>query len=234
VRGVHRTLNGAEGTLGGVAAADRDFVHAVYGNFPYVLGFVVLLTFVLLMRAFRSLVLSVKAVLLNLVSLAAAYGIIVFIFQQGHGSKAIWNVAATQSIIPWIPLMIFAFLYGLSMDYEVFMLTRMREAYDETGDTPTAISLGLARTGKLVTSAAAILMFAFLVLSSSPGVDIKQFGIGLAAGIIFDATVIRTLLVPALMRLMGEWNWWLPGSLARVLRVRPSGGRYAQPAFESD
>jgi RND superfamily putative drug exporter len=231
---VHRALNGTEGTLGGVAAADRDFVHAVYGNFPYVLGFVVLLTFVLLMRAFRSVVLSVKAVVLNLVSLAAAYGIIVFIFQQGHGSKAIWNVAATQSIIPWIPLMIFAFLYGLSMDYEVFMLTRMREAYDETGDTPKAIALGLARTGKLVTSAAAILMFAFLVLSSSPGVDIKQFGIGLAAGIIFDATVIRTLLVPAIMRLMGEWNWWLPGSLARVLRVRPSAGPYAHPAFESD
>jgi RND superfamily putative drug exporter len=231
---VHRELNGTEGTLGGIAAADRDFVHAVYGNFPYVLAFVVLLTFVLLMRAFRSLVLSVKAVILNLISLAAAYGIIVFIFQQGHGSKAIWNVAATQSIIPWIPLMIFAFLYGLSMDYEVFMLTRMREAYDETGDTPKAIGLGLARTGKLVTSAAAILMFAFLVLSSSPGVDIKQFGIGLAAGIIFDATVIRCLLVPSVMRLMGEWNWWLPGSIARVLRVRPSGGPYGHPAFESD
>ena len=103
---------------------------------------------------------------------------------------------ATHAIIPWIPLMIFAFLYGLSMDYEVFMLTRMREIYDETGDTETAISLGLARTGKLVTSAALVLMFAFFVLSSSPGVDIKQFGIGLAAGIIFDATVIRTLLVP--------------------------------------
>jgi RND superfamily putative drug exporter len=228
---VHRELNGTEGTLGGIAAADRDFVHAVYGNFPYVLAFVVLLTFVLLMRAFRSLVLSVKAVVLNLISLAAAYGIIVFIFQQGHGSKAIWNVAATQSIIPWIPLMIFAFLYGLSMDYEVFMLTRMREAYDETADTPKAIALGLARTGKLVTSAAAILMFAFLVLSSSPGVDIKQFGIGLAAGIIFDATVIRCLLVPSVMRLMGEWNWWLPGSIARVLRVRPSGAQYAEPVL---
>ena len=99
--------------------------------------------------------------------------------------------------------MIFAFLFGLSMDYEVFMLTRMREAYDETGDTNTAISLGLARTGKLVTSAALILMFAFFVLSSSPGFDIKQFGIGLAAGIIFDATVIRALLVPSIMRLLG-------------------------------
>jgi RND superfamily putative drug exporter len=230
---VHTVLDGTDGTLGGIAPADRDFVHAVYGNFPYVLGFVVLLTLVLLTRAFRSVVLPLKAAILNLVSLGAAFGIIVFIFQQGHGSEAIWNVHATQSIIPWIPLMIFAFLYGLSMDYEVFMLTRMREAYDETGDTPAAVALGLARTGKLVTSAAAILMFAFFVLSSSPGVDIKQFGIGLAAGIIFDATVIRALLVPALMRLLGDWNWWLPGRVARALLVRgeePPG----EPAFGSD
>ena len=209
-------------TLGGVAPEDRDFVHAVYGNFGYVLLFVVLLTYVLLARAFRSLLLPLKAVILNLVSLGAAYGIIVFIFQQGHGSQTIWHVPATQSIIPWIPLMIFAFLYGLSMDYEVFMLTRMREAYDETGDTKTAIRLGLARTGKLVTSAALVLMFAFFVLSTSPGTDIKQFGIGLAAGIIFDATVIRALLVPALVTLMGRWNWWLPEWAARPLRTRPS------------
>ncbi|MDE3189514.1 MAG: MMPL family transporter [Acidobacteriota bacterium] len=226
---VHTALNGTDATLGGIAPADRDFVHAVYGNFPYVLGLVVLLTVILLMRAFRSIVLPLKAAILNLISLGAAFGIIVFIFQQGHGSQAIWGVPATQSIIPWIPLMIFAFLFGLSMDYEVFMLTRMREAYDETGDTAKAIALGLARTGKLVTSAALILMFAFLVLSSSPGTDIKQFGIGLAAGIIFDATVIRALLVPALMRLLGRWNWWLPTSFARVLRV--GGGE--RPSYEA-
>jgi RND superfamily putative drug exporter len=230
VTAVHRELNGTDATLGGVAAEDRDFVHAVYGNFPYVLAFVVLLTFILLTRAFRSIVLALKAVILNLVSLAAAFGIIVFIFQWGHGSETFWNVHATQSIIPWIPLMIFAFLYGLSMDYEVFMLTRMREAYDESGDTNKAVELGLARTGKLVTSAALILMFAFLVLSSSPGVDIKQFGIGLAAGIIFDATVIRVLLVPSLMCLFGVWNWWLPARAAKVLRVRPS---QPEPALES-
>jgi RND superfamily putative drug exporter len=229
---IQSDLKGTDATLGGVAAEDRDFVHAVYGNFGYVLGFVVLLTFILLARAFRSLLLPLKAVILNLVSLAAAYGIIVFIFQQGHGSKAIWGVDATQSIIPWIPLMIFAFLYGLSMDYEVFMLTRMREAYDESRDTRRAITLGLARTGKMVTSAALVLMFAFFVLSSGPGVDIKQFGIGLAAGIIFDATVIRALLVPALMRLMGRWNWWLPERAARVLFVRHRERTDALPAKE--
>ena len=217
---VQAALVGTGGTLGGVAAEDRDFVKAVYSNFPYVLGFVVLLTFILLTRAFRSIVLALKAVVLNLLSLAAAYGIIVIIFQKGHGSESIWGVAATQSIIPWIPLMIFAFLYGLSMDYEVFMLSRMREAYDETGDTNRAIALGLARTGKLVTSAALVLMFAFIVLASGPGVDIKQFGIGLAAGIIFDATVIRALLVPSLMRLLGKWNWYMPRFAARALFVR--------------
>jgi RND superfamily putative drug exporter len=209
-------------SLGGVAPEERDFVSAVYSNFPYVLAFVLLFTLILLTRAFKSIVLALKAAILNLISLGAAYGIIVFIFQKGHGSEAIWNVQATQSIIPWIPLMIFAFLFGLSMDYEVFMLTRMREAYDETGDTRHAVSLGLARTGKLVTSAALVLMFAFFVLSSSPGVDIKQFGIGLAAGIIFDATVIRALLVPSLMRLLGKWNWYLPGFAARILFVRHS------------
>jgi RND superfamily putative drug exporter len=221
IKRVRAELEGTGGTLGGVAAEDRDFVAAVYSNFPYVLGFVVLLTFILLARAFRSLVLPLKAVVLNLVSLLAAYGIIVFIFQQGHGAEAIWGVHATQSIIPWIPLMIFAFLFGLSMDYEVFMLTRMREIYDDVGNTNRAIELGLARTGKLVTSAALILMFSFLVLSSSPGVDVKQFGIGLAAGIIYDATVIRALLVPSLMRMMGEWNWWMPRPAARVLFLHP-------------
>src|SRR6266545_3333960 len=210
----------AGASLGGVAPEDRDFVHAVYGNFPYVLLFVILLTYVLLARAFRSLLLPLKAVILNLVSLGAAYGIIVFIFQWGHGADAIWGVPATQSIIPWIPLMIFAFLFGLSMDYEVFMLTRIREAYDESGSTPAAIELGLARTGKLVTSAALVLMFAFLVLSTGPGFEIKEFAIGLAAGIIFDATVIRALLVPAIMRLLGPANWWMPEWTKTVLFIR--------------
>ena len=208
-------------SLGGVAAEDQDFVHAVYGNFPYVLLFVVLLTYLLLARAFRSLILPLKAVILNLVSLGAAYGIVVFIFQWGHGAQAIWNVPATNSIIPWIPLMIFAFLYGLSMDYEVFMLTRIRELYDETGDTSQAIAYGLSRTGKLVTSAALVLCLAFFVLSTGPGTDIKQFGIGLSAGVIFDATVIRALLVPSLMQLLGRWNWVFPRPVARLLFAEP-------------
>ncbi|HVS86110.1 MAG TPA: MMPL family transporter [Gaiellaceae bacterium] len=221
-------LAGTDATLGGVPAVDRDFVHAIYGNFAYVLAFVLILTLVLLARAFRSIVLPLKAAVLNLVSLGAAFGIVVFIFQDGHGSS-LWNISATQAITAWIPLMIFAFLFGLSMDYEVFMLTRMREAYDETGSTERAIELGLARTGKLVTSAALILMFAFLVLSSSPGFEIKEFAIGLAAGIIFDATVIRALLVPALMRLLGNANWWMPAWTKRALFI---GGDTPEPVSE--
>src|SRR4029453_6198754 len=143
IKRVRSELKGTAARLGGLAGEERDFVAAVYSNFPYVLGFVVLLTFILLTRAFRSIVLAAKAVCPNLLSLVAALGIIVFIFQWGHGAEAIWNVPATQAIIPWIPLMIFAFLYGLSMAYEVFTISRMREAYDETGDTRKAITLGL-------------------------------------------------------------------------------------------
>jgi RND superfamily putative drug exporter len=212
------SLKGTDGTLTGVAAVDRDFLHALFGSFPYALALVLLLTLILLTRAFRSIVLALKAVLLNLVSLAAAFGIVVFIFQQGHGSS-LWGIDASQSITAYIPVMIFAFLFGLSMDYEVFMLSRMREAYDETGSTDKAIELGLARTGKLVTSAALVLMFAFLVLSSSPGYEVKSLAIGLAAGIIFDATVIRALLVPALMKLLGDANWWMPRWTSTVLRI---------------
>src|SRR5213075_1835576 len=182
-------------------------------------------------RAFRSPVLAIKAVVLNLLSLTATLGIVVLIFQEGHGSS-LWNVQASGAITAYIPVMIFAFLFGLSMDYEVFMLSRMREAYDETGDTNHAIALGLARTGKLVTSAALILMFAFLVLSSSPGTDIKQFGIGLAAGIVFDATVIRALLVPSLMRLLGKANWWMPDWTRAVLFL-PKRERAPETAAEN-
>ena len=212
------TLEDTDGTMTGTAAVDRDFLHALYGSFPYVLALVLILTFVLLARAFRSIVLAVKAIVLNLLSLGAAFGIVVFVFQEGHGSS-LWNVPATESVIAWIPVMIFAFLFGLSMDYEVFMLSRMREAYDETGSTDKAIELGLARTGKLVTSGALVLMFAFLVLSTSPGYEIKPLAIGIAAGIIFDATVIRALLVPALMRLFGDANWWMPKWARIALRL---------------
>jgi putative drug exporter of the RND superfamily len=208
--------------LGGQAAQNDDFIDAVYGNFPLMIALVGIVTFLLLARAFRSLLLPFKAVLLNVVSVAAAWGVLELVWQQGHGSDEIWGIVATGAISAWIPLMVFAFLFGLSMDYEVFILSRMREEYDATGDTNEAVVRGIGRTGRLVTSAALILFLAFASLASSPGTEVKIMATGLAAGILLDATVIRALLVPAVVSLFGRWNWVLPRVPARLLRVEPS------------
>jgi putative drug exporter of the RND superfamily len=208
--------------VGGVGPLNRDFVDALYGSAPLLLGAIALLTFLLLARAFRSLLLPAKAVVLNILSVGAAWGIMALVWQEGHGSDEIWGIAATGSITAWIPFMVFAFLYGLSMDYEVFILARMREEYDATGNTDEAVVLGLARTGRLVTSAALILFFAFAALAAGPEVDIKVLATGLAAGILLDATIIRALLVPATVSLFGKWNWYLPDTAAKLLRVEPT------------
>ena len=166
--------------------------------------------------------LAVKAVLLNLVSMGAAFGIMTWFWQQGHGSNLVFGLPATGAITFWIPLMVFAFLFGLSMDYEVFILARVREEFDLTGSTDGAVVEGLGRTGRLVTSAALILFLAFASLASAPDTDIKVLATGLGVGILLDATVVRALLVPALVSVLGRWNWWLPDRLARVLRVPAS------------
>jgi RND superfamily putative drug exporter len=208
--------------VGGVAAQNSDFIDAVYGNFPLMIALIAVITFLLLARAFRSLILPLKAVILNVVSVAAAWGVLQIVWQTGHGSQQIWGIEPTGSITAWIPLMLFAFLFGLSMDYEVFILARVREEYDRTGSTAEAVVRGIGRTGRLVTSAALILFLAFLSLASGPETDVKVMATGLAAGILLDATVIRALLVPALVSLFGRWNWWLPRWPARLLRVAPS------------
>jgi RND superfamily putative drug exporter len=221
VKNVATTLPGVIGVTG-IGAAQIDFLHAVYGNFPLMLGLIALLTYLLLVRAFRSLLLPLKAVLLNLVSLAATYGVMVLFWQHGVGSDAVFGIAATGAITFWIPLMIFAFLFGLSMDYEVFILSRIREEYDGARSTNAAVVEGIGRTGRLVTSAALILFLAFAALASGPGTDLKVLATGLGFGILLDATIIRSLLVPSLVSLFGSWNWYLPKSVARLLRVAPS------------
>ncbi|MGI8559026.1 MAG: MMPL family transporter [Solirubrobacteraceae bacterium] len=222
---------GPDVRLGGIAAQNDDFINAVYGNFPLMIGLIAIVTFILLARAFRSLLLPLKAVVLNVISVGAAWGVLDLVWQRGHGSHLIWGIPATGSVTAWIPLMVFAFLFGLSMDYEVFILARMREEYDATGSTDTAVVRGIGRTGRLVTSAAIILFLAFVSLASSPGTDIKVMATGLAAGILLDATIIRALLVPAVVSLFGRWNWWLPERPARLLRVEPSlPARVAAPA----
>jgi RND superfamily putative drug exporter len=209
--------------VGGDGASLIDFDNAVYGDFPLMLAVIGIATFLLLTRAFRSVLLAAKAVVFNLLSLAAAYGVLTWVWQQGHGSNAIWGIPATGAITMWVPLMVFAFLFGLSMDYEVFILTRIREDYDRTGDARHAVTQGLGRTGRLVTGAAAILMFSFLSMSTGPETDLKILATGLGAGILIDALVIRCLLVPAMVALFGRANWWLPGWIARVLRIPVHG-----------
>jgi putative drug exporter of the RND superfamily len=213
---------GPDVRVGGQPASNADFVDAVYGSFPLMIALITITTFILLARAFRSLLLPAKAIVLNVLSIAAAWGVLVLVWQQGYGSEAIWDIQATGSIPSWMPLMVFAFLFGLSMDYEVFILSRMREEYDRTGSTHTAVVQGIGRTGRLVTSAALILFLSFVSMGSGPETDVKMMATGLAAGILLDATVIRALIVPAVISLMGRWNWWLPRWPARLLRVQPS------------
>jgi RND superfamily putative drug exporter len=207
--------------VGGIVAQNDDFVSAVYGSFPLMIGLIAVLTFVLLARAFRSLLLPAKAVLLNVLSVAAAWGVVTLVWQHGYGSDALWGIPAAGSIPSWLPLMVFAFLYGLSMDYEVFILARMREAYDRNGSTETAVIEGIGRTGRLVTSAALILFLGFVAMATAPDTSVKMIATGLGAGILLDATVVRALLVPAAVSLFGRWNWWLPRPVARALRVEP-------------
>lgn len=222
----------APGTqIGGPGALLLDENHAFYGQFPLLLAILAILTFALLARAFGSLVLPIKSVLLNLASVGATYGVLVLVWQDGHGSHTIWGLPATGAITNWVPLVAFAFLYGLSMDYQVFILTRIREERDRSGSTDTGVVEGIGRTGRLVTSAAFILFLALAALTTGPETDVKVMATALGAGILLDATVVRALLVPALVALLGRWNWWLPTRTARLLRVpAPLPSRESDPS----
>jgi putative drug exporter of the RND superfamily len=206
--------------VAGTGPTQIDFINGVYKHLPQVIVLIVVLSFFLLARAFRSLVLPLKAVVLNLVSLAATFGAMTAFWQWGWGSKAIFSIARTGAITFWIPVLAFAFLYGLSMDYEVFILSRVREEYDALGSTDAAVVTGIGRTGRLVTSAALILFCAFASLSSAPITDIKVLATGLGFGILLDATVIRSLLVPALVAMFGRVNWLAPSFIKAPPRRR--------------
>jgi RND superfamily putative drug exporter len=213
---------------------EADVVSALYSRFPAILGLVAALSLLLLMRAFRSVVLPVKALVLNVLSVGASYGALVLIWQYGYGSKAIWGIPATGVIVEFVPLMVFAFQFGLSMDYEVFIVSRIREEYDTGKTTDNAAVQGIARTGRLVTSAALILFLAFAALAAGPQTSIKIFATGLGVGILLDATVVRALLLPALISLFGSWNWWLPRPIARLMRCPPRSGCRGERAGTAD
>jgi len=206
---------------GGGPPQGVDFIERSYAVFPWLVLGVLVLTYLLLLRAFRSLLLPLKAVLLNLLSVGAAYGLLVIVFKWGIGDDLL-GLYQFEQIEAWIPIFLFAMLFGLSMDYEVFLVTRMREAWDETHDNGRAVGLGLERTGRIVTAAAIVMVAAFSGFVAGRVVGLQEFGLGLAVAIFVDATIVRALLVPSLMALFGRWNWWLPERVARVMRVEPS------------
>jgi RND superfamily putative drug exporter len=212
---------GVDVLAGGGPPQGVDFLDQAYRYFPWLVGAVLLLTYVLLMRAFRSVLLPLKAVVLNLLSVAASYGMLVIVFKWGVGHTVLGLYEFGQ-IEGWIPIFLFAMLFGLSMDYEVFMVTRMREEWDHGRDNRDAVAYGLERTGRIVTAAAIVMVAAFSGFVAGRIVGLQEFGIGLAVAIFVDASLVRALLVPSLMALLGRYNWWLPGPLARVVRVPES------------
>jgi putative drug exporter of the RND superfamily len=206
---------------GGGPPQGVDFLTKSYNAFPWLVLAVLVFTYLLLMRAFRSVILPLKAVLLNLLSVAASYGMLVVFFKWGLG-KGLFGLYQFPQVEGWIPIFLFAMLFGLSMDYEVFLVSRMRETWDEEHDNVRAVSYGLERTGMIITAAAIVMVAAFSGFVAGSIVGLQQFGLGLAVAILVDATIVRALLVPALMAWFGRWNWWLPPRLARVVRVKPS------------
>src|SRR5690349_4133524 len=212
---------GVDVKAGGAPPQGVDFLNQAYGAFPWLVLGVLALTYLLLLRAFRSMLLPLKAVILNLLSVAASYGVLVVVFRFGFGHSA-FGLYQFPQIEGWIPIFLFAMIFGLSMDYEVFLVSRMREAWDETHDNARAVAIGLERTGRIVTAAAVVMVAAFAGFMAGSIVGLQEFGCGLAVAIFLDATLVRGVLVPSMMAIMGRYNWWLPERIARVVRVRPS------------
>jgi RND superfamily putative drug exporter len=211
---------GTDVYAGGGPGSSVDVIDTAYGAFPWLVLAVLVLTYFLLLRAFRSLLLPLKAIILNLLSIGAAYGLLVVVFKWGGGGAL--GLQSFDQIEFWIPIFLFAMLFGLSMDYEVFLVSRMREEWDGGRPNDEAVASGLAKTGRLVTAAGLIMFAAFMGFVVGSILGLQQFGFGLAAAILLDVTIIRALLVPSAMELFGRWNWWLPTNVARVFRVKPS------------
>jgi uncharacterized membrane protein YdfJ with MMPL/SSD domain len=207
-----------------MTAYSKDSNDQLKSAAPLVFGFVLVFAFVLMLLAFRSVAIAVKAIALNLLSVAAAYGVLVLVFQHGVG-KSLLGFESTGGIVPFLPIFLFVILFGLSMDYHVFILSRIRELHDRGADTDEAISQGIRSTAGVVTSAAIVMVGVFAIFGTLSMIIFKQFGVGLAAAVLIDATIVRAVLLPATMKLLGEWNWWFP----RWLEWLPSPGREHGP-----
>jgi putative drug exporter of the RND superfamily len=203
-------LGGLQGSVGGQTAMEIDTLAAVAHQFPIILGATMAITFVVLCILFKSVILPLKAIVMNFMSIGASFGALVFVFQQGHLSKFL-NFQPLGYLDILLPLVLFGVVFGLSMDYEVFLLTRIKEIYDETGDNSRSVVEGLEYTGSIITSAAALMIIVTGAFALTSIIFMKALGLGIALAILVDATLIRTILVPSTMHLMGKWNWWMPG-----------------------
>jgi uncharacterized membrane protein YdfJ with MMPL/SSD domain len=221
------TVAGAEAYVSGFTAGSADFNELMESRVPIVFAFVLGLAFLLLMVTFRSIVIPLKAILLNLLSVGAAYGVVVWIFQEGN-LESLLGFESTGAVTSWLPLFLFVLLFGLSMDYHVFILSRVRELYDRGMSTEEAVSQGIKSTASVVTAAAAVMIAVFAIFATLSSIEFKQFGVGLAVAVLIDATLVRGVLLPAAMKLLGDWNWYLPRSLRWLPRVGVE--REARPA----
>ena len=213
-------VDGVRADVTGPAAETVDFNDNMKSHLPYVFGFVLTAAFLLLLVTFRSIVIPIKAILLNLLSVGAAYGVLVLVFQN-EWAEGLLNFTSSDSIVPWLPLFLFVVLFGLSMDYHVFLLTRVREAFDRGMSTEEAISSAVKKTAGVITSAAVVMVAVFAIFATLTLLDFKQMGVGLAVAVLLDATIIRGVLLPASMKLLGDWNWYLPKWLEWLPQVSP-------------
>jgi RND superfamily putative drug exporter len=215
--------------VGGPTAESVDSVQTQKDYLPFVFAFVLGLSFLLLLVVFRSIVVPLKAVVMNLLSVGAAYGILVLVFQEGIGNE-VFGLRESPVIQSWLPLFLFAILFGLSMDYHVFLLSRIKERYDETGDNTASVAYGLRQTAGIITGAALIMVAVFGGMASGDLIVFQQVGFGLAVAIILDATIIRMVLVPASMELLGDWNWYFPSWLEWLPEIHIEGAEVASVA----
>jgi RND superfamily putative drug exporter len=225
-------LDGVSYAVGGMAAGTSDFNRTLSDHAPLVFAFVLGLAFVLLLITFRSIVIPLTSIVLNLLSVGAAYGVLVWVFQEGH-LETLLGFHSNGAVVAWLPLFLFPVLFGLSMDYHVFIVSRIRELHDRGASTSDAVSRGIRATAGTVTAAAAVMVAVFAIFASLPTLDIKQLGVGLAVAVLIDATLIRSVLLPATMKLLGEWNWYLPhwlGWLPHMNRERSGVRGVAEPA----
>ena len=223
----HTSLGAGSSLLvDGVSAEIHDVVQSLYGDFPRALLFIALTTYAILFLLFRSVVLPLKAILMNTLSIVASYGALVFVFQDGHFHRLL-GFTTLGYVEASLPILMFCTLFGLSMDYEVFLLTRIREAYDRTADNRGSVAEGMRQSGRIITSAALIVVLVSGAFMAADIVLIKALGLGVALAVLLDATVVRALLVPATMRLLGRWNWWLPGPLLLAPSPARGGGTSA-------